>query len=227
MYAVLFLLFVIGVFLVVRVLAKGGAEGILDVSADGYQNVVYFEKCKILRSGGIGMIKKMERFVSSLTDQEIDCQLKYIFDWARVYKELLETEKLHRGGNCYHNDSIIHCMESEDNDKEDESYEFENEFENVEEETIDFALAQMIREKVSSFSEEKTRQQIGKLRQIPTFNLSGEELATLKFEIESCELHLFEITSSESCDKIICPYCGVDLELNAKFCGKCGKQITL
>lgn len=30
------------------------------------------------------MIKKMERFVSSLTDQEIECQLKDIFDWARV-----------------------------------------------------------------------------------------------------------------------------------------------
>lgn len=210
-------------FLVVKVLAKGGTDGILDVSDDDYQHIVCFEKCKILRIGGIGMIKKMERFVSSLTDQEIDCQLKDIFDWARAYKELLETEKLHRVSNCSHNDSIIYYAEPEENDKEDESYEFEN----VEEETVDFALAQMIREKVSSFSEEKTRQQLGKLRQIPTFNLSGEELATLQFEIESCELHLFEITSSESGDKMICPYCGVDLELNAKFCGKCGKQITL
>lgn len=37
-------------------------------------------------------MKKMERFVSSLTDQEIDCQLKDIFEWTRVFKELLEIE---------------------------------------------------------------------------------------------------------------------------------------
>lgn len=42
------------------------------------------------------MIKKMERFVPSLTDQEIECQLKDIFDWARIYKELLETEQAYR-----------------------------------------------------------------------------------------------------------------------------------
>ena len=38
----------------------------------------------------------MEHFISSLTDQEIDCQLKDIFEWARVYKELLETEQTYR-----------------------------------------------------------------------------------------------------------------------------------
>lgn len=37
-------------------------------------------------------MKKMERFVSSLTDQEIGCQLKDIFEWTRVFKELLEIE---------------------------------------------------------------------------------------------------------------------------------------
>jgi hypothetical protein len=45
------------------------------------------------------MIKKMERFVPSLTDQEIECQLKDIFDWARIYKELLETEQAYRRRN--------------------------------------------------------------------------------------------------------------------------------
>lgn len=45
------------------------------------------------------MIKKMERFVASLTDQEIDCQLKNIFELARVYKDLLETEQSYRRSN--------------------------------------------------------------------------------------------------------------------------------
>lgn len=34
------------------------------------------------------MYKKLEYFAASLTDDEIYAQLKDIFDWARVYKEL-------------------------------------------------------------------------------------------------------------------------------------------
>lgn len=52
------------------------------------------------------MIKKLERFVSSLTDQEIDCQLKDIFEWARIYKELLETEQAYRRNNQPHSNTF-------------------------------------------------------------------------------------------------------------------------
>ena len=51
------------------------------------------------------MVKKLERFVSSLTDQEIDCQLKDIFEWARIYKELLETEQAYRRNNQLHSNT--------------------------------------------------------------------------------------------------------------------------
>lgn len=172
--------------------------------------------------GGIVMINKMERFVSSLTDQEIDCQLKDIFEWARVYKELLETEQAYRRKNKEYNLAASTDLYGEDDG---DSYDVEP-IENVEKELgIDYELAQMIQQKVSSFSAEKTREQLEKLKQISTHSLCPADLAQLQYEIETCELHLFELTGEALGGGLICPSCGSELEANARFCGKCGASI--
>ena len=131
------------------------------------------------------MIKKMERFVSSLTDQEIDCQLKDIFEWARVYKELLETEQTYRGNNQHYSNtspsrSIVGTnYEYEENE---DTYEYiEPTEDSVEETAVDYEIAQMIQQKVSSFSAQKTREQLEKLKQIPMHTLSPEDLAQLQY----------------------------------------------
>ena len=173
------------------------------------------------------MIKKMERFVSSLTDQEIECQLKDIFDWARVYKELLETEQAYRrrNGNYQiesHSTNVFDYANMFD-DTDDVCEISQDGDEDVI--TVDYELAQMIQQKVATFSAEKTREQLEKLKQIPTYSLSPEDVAQLQYEIETCELHLFELTGETDGGECICPSCGAKLETNAKFCGKCGKAI--
>ena len=173
------------------------------------------------------MMKKMECFVSSLTDQEIDCQLKDIFEWARVYKELLENEQAHRRRNGnYHseNQSVIVFDKTEVINDSDDVLEFSQD-ECDDAITVDYELAQMIQRKVSTFSVEKTKEQLDKMKQIPTHSLTPEDFAQLQYEIETCELHLFELTGKPAEGGCVCPSCGTELELNAKFCGKCGVAI--
>lgn len=175
------------------------------------------------------MIKKMERFVASLTDQEIDCQLKDIFEWARVYKDLLENEQAYRRSNrafTSSNSSISSANVDSDYEEPEEDYEYNSSVEsNIEEVSVDFELAQMIQQKVSTFSAEKTREQLDKLKQIPTHTFTPEDLAQLQYEIETCELHLFELTGETADGNNVCPSCGIELEAHAKFCGKCGTAI--
>ena len=175
------------------------------------------------------MVKKMERFVSSLTDQEIDCQLKDIFEWARIYKELLETEQAYRRNNQLHSNtspskSIVGTNYEYEED-EDTYEDIEPTEEGIEEITVDYELAQMIQQKVSSFSAQKTREQLEKLKQIPIHTLTPEDLAQLQYEIETCELHLYELTGETADGNNVCPSCGTELEAHAKFCGKCGTAI--
>lgn len=175
------------------------------------------------------MIKKLERFVSSLTDQEIDCQLKDIFEWARIYKELLETEQAYRRNNQLHSNTFTSRSSVGTNyghEEVEDAYKYiEPTEEGIEKITVDYELAQMIQQKVSSFSAQKTKEQLEKLRQIPMHTLTPEDLAQLQFEIETCELHLFELTGETADGNNVCPSCGTELEAHAKFCDKCGTAI--
>jgi len=90
---------------------------------------------------------------------------------------------------------------------------------------VDYELAQMVQLKVSSFSAQKTREQLEKLKQIPMHTLSPEDLAQLQYEIETCELHLYELTGETADGNNVCPSCVTELEAHAKFCGKCGTAI--
>ena len=83
----------------------------------------------------------------------------------------------------------------------------------------------MIQQKVSTFSVQKTKEQLEKLKQIPTNTLLPEDLAHLQYEIEMCEIHLFELTGETADGSAVCPACGAELEANAKFCGKCGAAL--
>lgn len=171
------------------------------------------------------MIKKLERFVASLTDQEINAQINDIFDWARVYKELLETEQAHRRSNnninqrsspTRYNEPITNYGECDD------GFNYEIIDEELTGMSVDYDLIQVINRKISGLSVEKTREQLDRLKQIPTYNLSPSEMSQLQYEIEVCELHLLELIGETEDDSCFCSCCGSELESNAKFCGKCG-----
>lgn len=168
------------------------------------------------------MIKKLECFVASLSDQEIDCQLGDIFEWAKTYKELLEKEKAYRRKGQLRNNSGDSAGIYTDIQ---EDYDYESNANGAEEAAIDFELAQMIQQKVSAFSAEKTKEQLEKLKQIPPCTVDPQDLAQLQYEIEACELHLFELTGETSEGNIICLSCGEEIEPNAKFCGRCGAAV--
>ncbi len=108
----------------------------------------------------------MERFISSLTDQEIECQLKDIFDWPRIYKELLETEQAYRRRNSNYqikNHSIYASNDADTFDDVDDNYEIsQDSSDNII--TVDYGLAQMFQQKFFSFSVEKTREQLERLK---------------------------------------------------------------
>lgn len=174
------------------------------------------------------MIKKLEHFVASLSDQEIDRQLGDIFEQAKTYKELIEKEKAYRRECqlCNNSGLAINFGDSADictDVGEDFNYAFSTN--GAEEASIDFELAQMIQQKVSAFSAEKTKEQLEKLKQIPPYTVDPQDLAQLQYELEACELHLFELTGETSEGNIICLSCGEEIEPNAKFCGKCGAAV--
>lgn len=91
--------------------------------------------------------------------------------------------------------------------------------------TVDYECAQMIQQKVSTFSVQKTKEQLEKLKQTPTHTLSLEDFAQLQYETGMCELHLYELTGEIVDGNNICLSCGAKLEAHAKFCGKCRTAI--
>ncbi len=175
------------------------------------------------------MKNKLKRFVASLSDAEIREQLADIFEWAKVYKELLESEERDRLRSpavsvSHYNSSHLSSFEDDDY-TEDEGY-IEEDYiqDDVAEITVDFHIAQSVQQKVSQMSVEETEMNLTKLRNVAEANLSAEELALLHYEIDTCELHLFELTGKVDGEST-CPSCGSVLEDGAKFCGKCGHRL--
>lgn len=183
------------------------------------------------------MVNKLKCFISNLTNDEIDEQLKDIFGWAKIYQKLLENERYNR----FNTSVSFNTSESmspnynnsynEDNKllNNQEYIELENQFEiGAETDTdtiLDYYLVEAIQEKVSCFSVEETKEKIKELNNLNTNGFSKKELAQLNFEIDCLELHYFELAGTTSEGKMICPNCECELELNAKFCGKCGAKI--
>ena len=169
------------------------------------------------------MKKKLMNFVLQLSDVEIEEQLENIFEWAKIYKDLLEKEKQRRQQYSTRDSSVEQSYNFNcDYEENAEEFDVDEDFEVSE--TIDYNLAQMINAKISLLSAEETESRLSKLQTVPLADLSGIEKAQLLYEIEACELHLYELVGPDS-DEFICPSCGIVLEEGARFCGKCGYRI--
>lgn len=168
------------------------------------------------------MKRKLERFVASLTDQEIDNQLEDIFEFAKVYKTLLEKEKADRQMRKILPDSKDIQNDYHEYEEHEEVYEYEDD-----EPDIDYELAQAVLEKVSALSCDETRDRLERLRNISSDALSSEELAILQYDMEVCELHLLELTGKTADGTKICPVCSSELDTDARFCGNCGSAVRL
>lgn len=169
------------------------------------------------------MKSKIKEFIISLSDLEIEEQLENIFEWAKIYKDLLEEEKQRRQQYSTRDSSIEQSYNFNcDYEENAEEFDVDEDFEVSE--TMDYNLAQMINAKISLLSAEKTEERLSKLQIVPLDDLSDEEKAQLSYEIEVCELHLFELVGMDR-DEFVSPSCGIALEEGARFCGKCGYKI--
>lgn len=145
-------------------------------------------------------INKIREMLSELSDDEITIQIESIVEWAERYKELLLDELLQRGHDVQDVQGESAVPSDEYTDEDDAFYAVEeldedaSHAEIVIDETIDYNLAQMIQQKVAAFSVAETEEALQKLKSIPEYMLSAEELAQLHYEIDTCELHLFELT---------------------------------
>lgn len=115
--------------------------------------------------------------------------------------------------------------EYEEDDDDDACEHIDPTKDNVEENAVDYRLAQMIQQKVSTLSAQKTKEQLEKLKQIPAHTLSPKDLVQLQYEIEACEIHLLELGEGTADASNVCPSCGTALEAHARFCSKCGTAI--
>ena len=140
-------------------------------------------------------INKMREMISALSDDEISIQIENVVAWAEQYKELLVNELLQRRHEVLDVQDESAGQYDEYIDNEDDFYTDENaaHTEVIVDETIDYNLAQMIQQKVAAFSVEETKEALQKLKGIPEYSLSAEELAQLHYEIYACELHLIEL----------------------------------
>lgn len=144
-------------------------------------------------------IDKMREMISTLSDDEIIVQFDNTVNWVELYRKLLADELLKRGHNgAIHDERSIQYDDCAD--KENVAYTDEKLGEDVPPseivgaETIDYNLALMVQQKIAAFSVEETKAALQRLRGIPECSLSEEELAQLHYEIDTCELHLFELT---------------------------------
>ena len=88
--------------------------------------------------------------------------------------------------------------------------------------SVVFRIVQQIQNTITNLSLEQTKDRLIKLRRIPEYGLTEEKIAELKFEIETCEFHIYELMDNEG---LLCPQCGNEIEENAVFCGNCGKRL--
>ena len=170
--------------------------------------------------------EKLKNFVAQLSDDEIDEQIENILEWAKIYKDLLQDEKQRRQRHLSSHFPVeqtykIDCAREYEETVEELGFDADFDLS----ETIDYNLAQIIQQKTARLSIEETEKRLDKLKSISDTDLSDIEKTQLLYEIETCELHLYELTGvSEDVD---CPSCGANLEDGAKFCSNCGLKLIL
>ena len=149
-------------------------------------------------------VRELRKTISTLSDEQVTTHFNSVIEWAKRYKALLMEELLQRG----HDVQVVQAQDF--NASSQSSLEIrENDFDSFDDEdpeevpsscdaavsdTIDFNLAQMIQRKVAAFTIAETEEALEKLRNVPEYLLSAEEVAQLHYEIDTCELHLFDLT---------------------------------
>ena len=164
---------------------------------------------------------KMREFAETLTDREISEQLSDIFEWAKIYKTILEEEQRER------KEVRAYRFRPEENESEDEYYEEpedEPDLPGYDDVIMDYYEIEAVHRALDAMSEEEIVSNLTRLRGLSRDGFSEEEIARLEFDIDACESHLMKLRG-QSDTGVVCPSCGSVLPAGAVFCTKCGTKL--
>lgn len=135
-------------------------------------------KSDIKEPVSIRLTKKMEQFVESLLDDELDCLSNNMAGYEKAYKISIEQEKEKR----QHGTESYIEEEAEEYSVDEECF-------------VDFIIAQKINQKIETLTADETNEILTNLISKSKTDLSDKEKAELLYTIEACELHLYELNS--------------------------------
>lgn len=166
--------------------------------------------------------KKVQAFIRTLSEEEINYQISDLFAFMEEYKQLLLEEQALRKHNHSMNyekqpikRDIPPVIKSQVGDQQ----------EMFEKTSLDFNVINAIQSKVARFTEDELLENMKELDEILSNGLLAmpvhifEEYRVAR---EACEMRYFE---KYQCEPIMCRNCDAYLVPNQKFCGKCGSSL--
>ena len=165
---------------------------------------------------------KVQAFIRTLSDEEINSQIGDLFAFMEEYKQLLIEEQAvrrHNNSMGYNeqpiNRDIPTAIKSQSGDTQ----------ETYTETSLDFNVINAIQSKVARFTEDELLDNMKELDEILSSGplaMPAHTFEEYRVAREACDVRYFE---DYKCEPVMCRDCGSYLLPNQKFCGKCGSSL--
>lgn len=165
---------------------------------------------------------KVQAFIRTLSEEEINSQIGDLFAFMEEYKQLLLEEQAVRRhsrpvnyGEQLSKHDIPPVIKSQDGDEQ----------EIFEEISLDFNVINAIQNKVARFTDDELLENMKDLDEILSqgpLAMPAHTFEEYRVARDTCEMRYFEEYQS---DPVMCRDCGSYLLPNQKFCGKCGSNV--
>ncbi len=163
---------------------------------------------------------KVQKYIQTLSDEEINFQIDNLFEFMEEYKKLLLEEQAVRrhddSKNCKEQSIIQDTHAATELQPEDTQ-------EIYAEAALDFYVINAIQRKVARFTEDELLDNMKELDEILSNcpAMPGSTFEEYRVAREACDVRYFE---DYKCEPIMCRDCGSYLLPNQKYCGKCGSS---
>lgn len=165
---------------------------------------------------------KVQAFIRTLSDEEINSQISDLFAFMEEYKQLLLEEQAVRRHNQSMNyegqpikRDIPPVIKSQVGDEQ----------EMFEETSLDFNVINAIQSKVARFTEDELLENMKELDAILAngpLAMPAHTFEEYRVAREACEVRYYK---DYKCEPVMCRDCSSYLLPNQKFCGKCGSSL--
>ena len=165
---------------------------------------------------------KVQTFIRTLSEEEINSQISDLFAFMEEYKQLLLEEQAVRRHNSsmdYEEQPIKRDIPSTIKSQSGDIQE------TFTETSLDFNVINAIQSKVARFTEDELLENMKELDEILSngpLAMPAHTFEEYRVAREACEVRYFE---DFKCEPVVCRDCGSYLLPNQKFCGKCGTNV--